>query len=213
MSSDQASPPGPKRGIPQIFGVLIVFGLLTAGVLTMVGFAIDKDAKLDSSASIDPANAAAAEQYESGLFQPTKLEADAEREIGVLSEDSDVEIIDPDADGNGGDDGGSAGEAPEADLDDPDALLAAADAARGQEIFFANGCSVCHGSDGEGGIGPTVAQTGLSISQVVGQYRTPRGTMPPFDAGRVSDQDIADVYIWLQTLDLPASIVEGLGTP
>ncbi len=87
------------------------------------------------------------------------------------------------------------------------------DAGRGQELFFANGCNVCHGDVGQGGIGPTIAGTGFSLAQVMGQYRSPRGVMPAFDAGRVPDADVGDIYAWLQTLPLPDSIVPGEGTP
>jgi mono/diheme cytochrome c family protein len=208
MSSDQLPGPGPTRGIPQIFGTMIVFALIAAGLIAIAGFAIHKGAAKDNSAALDPSNAAAAELYEAGIFQPSALELAAEIELGVLTDETQaVEPEDPEAGG------GNSGEAPEADLSDPDALLAAGDAAHGQELFFANGCNACHGDNGEGLIGPTIAQTGLTLSQVVGQYRTPRGIMPAIDADRLSDQDVADIVTWLQTLELPETIVEGLGTP
>ena len=85
---------------------------------------------------------------------------------------------------------------------------------RGQELFFANGCNVCHGENGEGLIGPTIASTNFTITQVTEQYRSPRGTvMPEFPVDRVPDADVADIYAWLQTLPLPDVIVPGLGTP
>ena len=87
------------------------------------------------------------------------------------------------------------------------------DADRGQQVFFQNGCNVCHGDTGEGGIGPTLAQTGFSVEQVIDQYRKPRGTMPAFNADTVSDQQVADVHAWLQTLPLPDTIIAGEGTP
>jgi mono/diheme cytochrome c family protein len=208
MSSDQLPGPGPTRGIPQIFGTMIVFALIAAGLIAIAGFAIHKGAAKDDSAALDPANAAAAELYEAGIFQPSELELAVEIELGVLTDETQaVEPKDPDTGG------GTTGDAPEADLSDPDALLAAGDAAHGQELFFANGCNVCHGDAGEGVIGPTIAQSRLTLSQVVGQYRTPRDSMPPFDEDRLTDQDIADIVTWLQTLELPETIVEGLGTP
>ena len=85
--------------------------------------------------------------------------------------------------------------------------------AHGQELFFANGCNVCHGDQGQGGIGPTLASTNFSLDDVIAQYRNPRGIMPTFTADRVPDTDVADIYAWLQTLPLPAAIVPGLGTP
>ena len=208
MSSDQLPGPGPTRGIPQIFGTVIVFALIAAGLIAIAGFAIHKGAAQDESAALDPSNAAALELYESGLFQPSELELATEIELGVLTDEAEAAEAPEDPEP-----GGSTGEAPEADLSDPEALLASGDAAHGQELFFANGCNVCHGDTGEGLIGPTIAQTGLTLSQVVGQYRTPRGIMPAFDADRVSDQDIADIVTWLQTLELPEMILEGLGTP
>lgn len=87
------------------------------------------------------------------------------------------------------------------------------DPAHGQELYFANGCNVCHGDTGQGGIGPTIAQTGFTLEQEIVQYRTPRGVMPPFAEDKVSDQDVADIWSWLQTLPLPATIVPGEGTP
>jgi cytochrome c oxidase subunit 2 len=111
------------------------------------------------------------------------------------------------------------GEAPPPSDDDADDTPADGpatnepNAARGQELFFANGCSVCHGDNGEGGIGPTIASTGFSLDQVIGQYRSPRDAMPAFPADRVSDAEVADIYAWLQTLPLPDTIVPGEGTP
>lgn len=75
------------------------------------------------------------------------------------------------------------------------------DVARGEELFFANGCSVCHGDTGGGGIGPAIAKTQLSLSAVIKQYRNPRELMPPFPADRVSDDDVADIYAFLQSLE------------
>lgn len=98
--------------------------------------------------------------------------------------------------------------------EDDDATVVAdlPDAARGRDLFFANGCSVCHGDTAEGGFGPTIAQTLFSVDQVIAQYRNPRALMPPFPADRVPDADVADIYAWLQTLPLPDEIVPGLGT-
>ena len=110
------------------------------------------------------------------------------------------------------------GDAPPPPADDDDDDQSAADsgqgdAANGQRLFFANGCNVCHGDTGQGGIGPTIASTNLNLEQVIGQYRSPRAAMPPFPADRVPDEDVADIYAWLQTQPLPDVIVPGEGTP
>ena len=90
---------------------------------------------------------------------------------------------------------------------------AAGDPDRGRELYFANGCAVCHGDQGEGGIGPTIASTSFTVDQVIQQYRAPRGFMPAFPADLVPDADVGEVHAWLQTLPLPEKIVPGEGTP
>ena len=206
---EQRHEPGPRGGIPQSMGLLFSFGLMAAGIIALVGFAIDKGDEKDQSAAIDPANVAAAELYATyDAFAPDEIQLKAEQDLGVLT--ADASATEPEEEGGGST---SSGGAVEADLSDPDALLAASDASAGTDLYFANGCSACHGDSGEGIIGPTIAQTSLTLSQVVGQYRTPRGLMPAFNADNVSDQEVAHIFAWLQTQDLPATIVEGLGTP
>ena len=89
----------------------------------------------------------------------------------------------------------------------------AGDAARGAQLFLNNGCAVCHGDQGQGLIGPTIAQTRFTIEQVLSQYRKPRLLMPPFPEALVPDADVADIYAWLHTLPIPATIVPGEGSP
>ena len=74
------------------------------------------------------------------------------------------------------------------------------DPRRGQQLFFINGCNVCHGDQGEGGIGLPIAGTALPLEEVISQYRNPRDQMPVFPPDVIPDEDIADTYAWLQTL-------------
>ena len=74
------------------------------------------------------------------------------------------------------------------------------DPVRGQQLFFINGCNVCHGDQGEGGIGLPIAGTALPLEEVISQYRNPRDQMPVFPPDVIPDEDIADTYAWLQTL-------------
>jgi len=98
--------------------------------------------------------------------------------------------------------------------EDPPGLAATTgDPTHGQQVFFQNGCNVCHGDTGQGGIGPTIAQTGFTVDQVLIQYRSPRGFMPAFPESVIPDSDVANVHAWLQTLPLPDVIVPGEGTP
>ncbi len=205
---EQRHGPGPRGGIPQSMGLLFSFGLMAAGIIALVGFAIDKGDEKDQSAAIDPANVAAAELYATyDAFAPNENQLKAEQGIGVLGADASATEAEEDSGGM------SSSGAVEADLSDPSTLLAAANETVGMELYFANGCSACHGNTGEGIVGPTIAQTGLTLSQVAGQYRTPRGVMPAFNADQISDQEVAHIFAWLQTQDLPSTILEGLGTP
>lgn len=70
----------------------------------------------------------------------------------------------------------------------------------GQQLFFTNGCNVCHGDQGGGGIGLPIAGTALTLEEVIDQYRNPRDQMPAFTPDVIPDEDIADTYAWLQTL-------------
>jgi cytochrome c553 len=73
------------------------------------------------------------------------------------------------------------------------------DATVGLETYRTVGCSACHGGDGEGGIGPALA--GHTEDQIFRQVRTPKGdVMPPFPTGVLSDEDVKDIYAWVETL-------------
>ncbi len=171
----------------------MVFGLLVAGVIALAGFAVAKGADKDESEALDAANAAAAELIRSGLFEAEE----GDPALALLEEDATT--AEPD-----GELEPATSEPSPAGEPDP---------ARGQQLFFANGCNVCHGDQGQGAIDPTIASTGFSLDQVMGQYRSPRDFMPQFSADAVPDADVADIYAWLQTLTLPDQIVPGLGTP
>ncbi len=73
------------------------------------------------------------------------------------------------------------------------------DVAAGQTAFTSKGCSACHGANGEGGIGPKIAGTSRSLDQVTSRVRSGGGAMPAFDSSKVSDQDIANIYAFLQS--------------
>jgi len=51
------------------------------------------------------------------------------------------------------------------------------------------------------------------LDQVIEQYRSPRAIMPAFQADQLPDGDVADIFSWLKTLELPANIIPGEGTP
>ena len=173
-----------RTGIPQSFGIIIVFALLAAGIFALVGFAIHKGADRNVIEAKALSEEAGAEGWETGLFciedgkedHPSLSLTERPPETCAEAEPLPIEVI------------------------DEDAVRAAANPTRGAELYVANGCQVCHGETGEGIVGPTIAQTGLDIQGVISQYRQPRGIMQEFDAEQVPVEDIAHIWSWLQTL-------------
>ncbi len=80
--------------------------------------------------------------------------------------------------------------------------------ANGQNLFFSLGCNVCHGDQGEGLVGPTIAMTVVPLDRVIQQYREPLEAMTEFTPDQVSDEEIADIYAWLQSVPRPPAADE-----
>ena len=79
---------------------------------------------------------------------------------------------------------------------------------QGEAVFKRLACNACHGQQGGGSIGPTLAQSQLELDQMIDQMRSPVGNiMPKYSADQVSDEEIAAVYAYMQSLPLPDTIV------
>jgi mono/diheme cytochrome c family protein len=80
----------------------------------------------------------------------------------------------------------------------------AGDAAKGQRTYMADGCFLCHGRSGQGGAyntpTPVLAKTQMPFDGFKGQLRAPSDDMPAYSGAVMSDQDIADVYAFVQSL-------------
>jgi mono/diheme cytochrome c family protein len=83
------------------------------------------------------------------------------------------------------------------------------DAANGKRIYLANRCFTCHGRAGQGGAyntpTPILAHTVLPFEGFKGQIRNPANDMPAYSNALLSDQDIADLYAFVQSLPGPSS--------
>src|SRR5215471_15698283 len=83
------------------------------------------------------------------------------------------------------------------------------DAAKGKRIYLADGCFTCHGRSGQGGAynGPTpiLAHTALPFEGFKGQIRNPINDMPAYSNAILTDQDVADIYAFVQSLPGPRS--------
>jgi cytochrome c551/c552 len=75
----------------------------------------------------------------------------------------------------------------------------AGDAAAGEMVFVSNGCAGCHLENGNaaGGIGPQLANAGLSEDGVQNIIINGRGAMP---AGLASGEELDDVTAWVLSL-------------
>ena len=78
----------------------------------------------------------------------------------------------------------------------------AADATKGQRLFGQYGCSECHLSKGQGArtTGPRLGPPQIPQSAFVNYVREPTGDMPPYTRKTVSDEELADMYAFLQSV-------------
>jgi ubiquinol-cytochrome c reductase cytochrome c subunit len=90
----------------------------------------------------------------------------------------------------------------------PSAGVPAGNAERGKTIYRRDGCWECHGFDAQSGgnTGPKLGPPPMPFPAFTNQLRTPRNQMPPYTAKVLPDQDLADIYAFLQTLPQPPKV-------
>jgi mono/diheme cytochrome c family protein len=74
---------------------------------------------------------------------------------------------------------------------------------RGKKLYASYGCYECHGRVAQGGVGPRLGPDPLPLSFIEQYVRRPTGSMPPYTAKTVSDQDLMDIYAYLKSLPEP----------
>jgi mono/diheme cytochrome c family protein len=81
----------------------------------------------------------------------------------------------------------------------------AGNAENGKRVFNKNGCYECHGREGQGSnmTGPRIAPDPVPFDVLARYVRKPTGEMPPYTAKVVSDQELADIYAFLQSRPHP----------
>jgi len=82
---------------------------------------------------------------------------------------------------------------------------AAGNAENGKKLFMKDGCYQCHGREGQGSVmaGPRIAPDPIPFESVLRYVRKPTGEMPPYTAKVISDQELADIYAYLQSRPHP----------
>jgi mono/diheme cytochrome c family protein len=76
-------------------------------------------------------------------------------------------------------------------------------AQNGKKIFDSYGCYQCHDHDGHGGAGARLAPNPIPFAAFSKYVRQPTGEMPPYTKKVVTDQELADIYAWLQSIPQP----------
>ena len=90
----------------------------------------------------------------------------------------------------------------------PNNAAPAGNAANGKKIFSAYGCYQCHGYEGQGGAaGARLApRLPLAFPAFVSYVRAPKDQMPPYTGKVVTDQELADIYAFLQSIPAPPAV-------
>ena len=81
----------------------------------------------------------------------------------------------------------------------------AADAQKGKASFFKYGCWQCHGTLGQGSpiTGPKLAPNPMPYDAMAAFIRGSNRTMPPYKEAVLPNEDLQDIYAYLQSI--PAS--------
>jgi mono/diheme cytochrome c family protein len=77
----------------------------------------------------------------------------------------------------------------------------AASAEKGKTLFIRYGCFQCHGTVGQGGnAGPKLAPDPIPFEALSAFVRTTNRQMPPFREAVLPNEDLADIYAYLQSI-------------
>ncbi|MBI2818055.1 MAG: cytochrome c [Acidobacteria bacterium] len=71
----------------------------------------------------------------------------------------------------------------------------------GKKIYTTYGCYQCHGRVAHGGgpAGPRIGPSILNYQAFAAYVRHPKAQMPPYTVKSLSDQEMADIYAYVQT--------------
>ena len=80
-------------------------------------------------------------------------------------------------------------------------IAEASSAEKGKALFMKFGCWQCHGTQGQGAIsGPKLAPNPLPFDALSAFVRTTSRGMPPYRENVLSNDDLADIYAYLQSV-------------
>ena len=77
----------------------------------------------------------------------------------------------------------------------------------GAELYRNTGCFQCHSNEAQGGAqGPRLGPNPISFPRFTWYVRNPSGSMPTYTDSVMSDQDLADVYAFLEARAQPPEV-------
>ncbi|MBI3047398.1 MAG: cytochrome c [Acidobacteria bacterium] len=77
----------------------------------------------------------------------------------------------------------------------------------GATLYRKVGCYQCHVNEGQGGAnGPRIGPDPIPFARFVQYVRSPTGQMPPYTDKVLSNQELADIYAWLQARPRPPAV-------
>ena len=81
-------------------------------------------------------------------------------------------------------------------------------AENGKRLYMKYGCYECHSLQGQGSIasGPRIGPDPIPFSALVAYIRHPAGDMAPYSNRVLSDQELSDIYSFLESLPNPPDI-------
>jgi mono/diheme cytochrome c family protein len=81
-------------------------------------------------------------------------------------------------------------------------LPSSANPQNGRQLYTASGCYECHGLEGQGSTqtgGSRLGPPQIPFSSFVGYVRQPTGQMPPYTQKVISNAQLADIYVFLES--------------
>ena len=77
----------------------------------------------------------------------------------------------------------------------------------GGALYKKIGCYQCHGGEAQGGLsGPRIGPALFPYARFSDYIRKPTGDMPPYSAKVLTDQQIADIYAWVNARPRPPAV-------
>ena len=90
------------------------------------------------------------------------------------------------------------------------ATALAASVEKGKTAYVQHGCWQCHGNVGQGSLptsgGKVIARTPLPLDTFKSFVRNTNGAMPPYRQAVLADEQLDDIYAYLQSLPPPRAV-------